>query len=133
MNANYARVAERAAHRCEYCRAPEAIFNFSFEVEHVIPVARQGADSETNLALACRACNLHKSDHLNGIDETTQTEVRLFHPRADRWEEHFQVEVESGTISGLTAVGRATTARLNMNSSPQREARLLWIRLGLFP
>ncbi len=133
MNSNYSLVVERAAHCCGRCYWPEVVFNSAFEVEHVVPVAQQGTDAEDNLALACRACNLHKSDCRTGIDETTQTEARLFHPRQDRWEEHFQVAVESGMIVGLTAVGRATAARLNMNSSPQREARLLWIRLGLYP
>ena len=37
MNPNYPFVAERACHRCEYCHAPEAIFNFPFEVEHIVP------------------------------------------------------------------------------------------------
>ena len=34
MNPRYARVAGRAGHRCEYCRAPEAIFNLaaSFQI-----------------------------------------------------------------------------------------------------
>ncbi len=48
MNAHYAAVAERAAHRCEYCRAPEVIFNFPFEVEHVVPPGRGGMDQESN-------------------------------------------------------------------------------------
>ena len=39
MNPRYAPVAERAGHRCEYCRAPEAIFNFPFEVEHIVPTS----------------------------------------------------------------------------------------------
>lgn len=39
MNPNYPPVAERAGHRCEYCHAPEAIFNVLFEVEHIIPLA----------------------------------------------------------------------------------------------
>jgi hypothetical protein len=34
MNPLYARVAARAGDRCEYCHAPEAVFNFPFEVEH---------------------------------------------------------------------------------------------------
>lgn len=28
MNPRYPAVAQRAAHRCEYCLAPEAVFNF---------------------------------------------------------------------------------------------------------
>jgi hypothetical protein len=54
MNPHYPLVARRADHRCEYCRAPEAVFNFPFEVEHVVPSSRGGADDESNLCLACR-------------------------------------------------------------------------------
>jgi hypothetical protein len=51
MNPAYPEVASRAGHRCEYCHAPEVIFNFPFEVEHVIPIARGGSDALQNLAL----------------------------------------------------------------------------------
>jgi hypothetical protein len=37
MNPFYTLVADRAAHQCEYCHAPELVFNFPFEVEHIIP------------------------------------------------------------------------------------------------
>ena len=49
MNPRYAAVAERAGHRCEYCHAPESIFNFPFEVEHIVPTAHGGVDDESNL------------------------------------------------------------------------------------
>jgi hypothetical protein len=52
MNPHYASVAERAQHRCEYCQAPEIVFNFPFEVEHIILISRQGNTDEANLALA---------------------------------------------------------------------------------
>jgi len=58
MNPHYALVEQRAAHQCEYCRAPEAL---------------------------------------------------------------------------LTAIGRATIARLQMNSPAQLAARQQWVRLRLFP
>ena len=48
MNRHYAGVAERAGHRCEYCHAPEAIFNLPFEVEHIVPTSRDGPDDESN-------------------------------------------------------------------------------------
>lgn len=41
MNPYYGAIAERANHRCEYCHAPELVFNFPFEVEHIIPICRQ--------------------------------------------------------------------------------------------
>jgi hypothetical protein len=133
VNPHYPVVSQRAAHRCEYCRAPEAIFNFPFEVEHITPLALGGADDEANLALACRACNLRKSAFLTGLDEITQNTVRLFHPRQDHWEDHFQIDAETGTMRGISAVGRATILRLQMNSPAQLAARFRWMQLGLFP
>ncbi len=133
MNPHYSLVARRAGHRCEYCHAPEAVFNFPFEVEHVLPVSRGGTDEEINLCLACRACNLRKSDRLVAIDELSSQEVPLFHPRQQRWEEHFRLDLESGELQGITPTGRATAALLDLNHPLQLTARMLWIGLRLFP
>ncbi len=133
MNPRYQGVASRAGHRCEYCHAPEAVFNFPFEVEHIIPVARGGDDATDNWALSCRSCNVRKWAHVDHVDATTGAVVKLFHPRRDLWQEHFSVDDETGSINGRTPTGRATIARLGMNGSAQRVARQLWIRLGLFP
>jgi hypothetical protein len=133
MSLFYAGVAHRAAHRCEYCRAPEAIFNFPFEVEHVVPISRAGTNDEENLALACRACNLHKADSITAVDRLTQTATPLFHPRRDRWDDHFAVDLETSVIYGRTAVGRVTIICLQMNAPLQLAARQIWHRLGLFP
>lgn len=133
MNPRYALVAARAGHRCEYCHAPEVIFNFPFEVEHVIPPGQAGSDTEENWALACRSCNLFKSDGIEGTDQETGTNAPLFHPRQDLWDEHFAAVVEEGTIIGQTSQGRATVQRLRMNSPTQVFARKQWTRLALFP
>ena len=132
MNPHYPEVALRAGHRCEYCHAPEAVFNFSLEVEHILPIARGGADTAANWALACRACNLYKATHISGRDPNNWEMVRLFNPREDPWEDHF-LPIGSGEIVGQTPVGRATVMRLEINSASQVAARLLWMRLGLFP
>lgn len=108
MNPRHPLVARRAAHHCEYCRSPESVFNFPFEVEHILPPARGGTDAESNWALACRSCNLYKSDHLEGLDPETGTLARLYHPRTDQWNEHFRLESASGMMIGLTNIGRAT-------------------------
>ena len=133
MNPRHGRVAERAAHRCEYCHAPEAVFNFPFEVEHVVPTFCGGADLESNWALSCRACNLHMGIHREAIDAQTGVLVPLFHPRHDRWDEHCSVEENTGALLGLTPIGRATIARLQMNRPAQLAARQQWMRLKLFP
>jgi hypothetical protein len=133
MNPLYPEVARWASHRCEYCHAPGVVFNFPFEIEHIVPVSSGGEDAPANLALACRSCNLYKAARQTGIDPDTQQAVRLFHPREDRWQEHFQVDLDSGEIQGLTPTGRATVACLEMNSMAQLLARDQWMRLGLFP
>jgi len=133
MNPRYPLVAQRAANRCEYCRAPEAIANFPFELEHVLPQIQGGTNDADNLALACRSCNLYKSDAILAPDPATGQAVPLFHPRREAWAEHFVVDATTGEISGLTPTGRATVARLQMNSVFQLEARILWARLGLYP
>jgi hypothetical protein len=133
MNPRYPAVARRAAHRCEYCHAPEAVFNLPFEVEHIQPQAVGGTDDESNLALACRSCNLYKSNHLSGFDDVTHSAARLFHPRRDVWDDHFEVIAATGMIRGRTQIGRATITRLQMNREMQLNARLQWVQLGVFP
>lgn len=133
MNPRYPVIAQRANHRCEYCRAPEALFNFPFEVEHILPPSQGGDDDEGNLALACRSCNIHKSAYIAAIDPQSQTEVPLFNPRRHRWQDDFELDVETGSIKGLSRIGRATVLRLKMNSDIQRAARIRWTKLGLFP
>ena len=133
MNPHYTQVALRAGHRCEYCHAPEAIFNLPLEVEHNVPVSRGGDDTAANWALACRACNLYKATHVSGNEPESLAIVSLFHPREDQWEDHFRVAAESGEIEGLTPIGRVTVVRLGMNSAGQVVARQQWMRLGLFP
>jgi hypothetical protein len=132
VNPLYPLVAARAGHRCEYCRAPEAIFNFPFEVEHIMPISRGGTDEQDNLALACRACNLRKADFVTGLDEDGNA-GRLFDPRRDLWDSHFRFDSGSGEIIGVSSVGSGTVARLKMNGELHLVARLQWMRLGLFP
>lgn len=127
-------VAARAIHRCEYCHAPESIFTLRFEVDHIVPISEGGTDAPDNLALACRACNLWKSNAVTALDEVTEASVRLFNPRSDLWRDHFRIDIaESVTIVGITAVGRATVRQLRMNSPAQLEARRWWIQINLFP
>jgi hypothetical protein len=133
MNPHYPRVAQRAAHQCEYCRAPEAVFNMAFEVEHIIPTNRGGRNDESNWARACRSCNVYKSDCIEVFDADTRGIARLFHPRLDLWVDHFSFEKSTGLIVGRTPVGRVTVARLQMNRSVQLAARQQWMRLRLFP
>jgi hypothetical protein len=133
VNPRYTAVARRADHRCEYCRAPERLFNTKFDVEHVTPVSRGGADDPENLALACRICNQKKGDATTGPDPAGAAQVYLFDPRRDRWIEHFAIDPDDLSVLGLTPAGRATVERLDMNNADQLAARAIWAELGLFP
>ncbi len=133
MNLSYSQVALRAGHRCEYCHAPKVVFNFPFEVEHILPLSRGGTDTKNNLALACRSCNHHKAIRFGCVDPESHAVVRIFNPGYNRWGEHFQADPASGAIKGLTAIGRATIARLEMNNEPQKLARRQWVRFDLYP
>ena len=104
MNTLYPVVAERAVYRCEYRHAPETVFNFPFEVEHVLPQARGGSDDLDNLALTCHACNLFKSDFETGQDEASHAEVALFHPRRDS---HMSCSRPSRAVASRRPVHRA--------------------------
>lgn len=131
MNPHYPLVSARARHACEYCRAPEIVFNLPFEVEHIAPQSRGGETTENNLALSCRSCNLYKSDYVSAVDKLTEQEVDLFNPRRDAWHEHFSIVEETGEIKGLSASGRVTVSRLRINSYAQVVARKQWLQLGL--
>src|SRR2546421_11756139 len=87
-----------------------------------------GATTESNLAQACTRCNFHKGPNLSGIDPDSGTLVRLFHPRNDIWHEHF---VWDGPhVRGVTAIGRATIAVLEINHILRVEARMKLIEEG---
>lgn len=94
-------------------------------MDHILPVIHGGGDELSNLALACRACNLRKSDRTEAMDEETGQVVRTFRSRTDRWVEHFHFDHETGALVPLTAIGRVTIAMLDLNHPRQIVARLI--------
>ena len=126
-------VRERAGRRCEYCHAPDEVTGGRYQVDHILPRSLGGGDELANLAFGCSGCNLAKSNHVSGLDPETQEQVALFHPRKDRWVEHFAFARVIFELRGKTAKGRATVTQLKMNIAYQVEARKLWVELGLYP
>jgi HNH endonuclease len=114
-------VRRRAGDRCEYCCLHQEHSNLRLQVEHIMAKQHGGSDDVDNLALACHRCNLHKGPNLTGIDPQTGQIASLFHPRRDRWSDHFILE---GTrIIGISAAGRATVEVLHMNDARRLELR----------
>ena len=78
------------AHRCEYCGLPDTVSSASFEIDHIIARKHGGKTSPENLALSCFYRNSQKGSNIAGIDPDTGALSRLFHPRDDRWNDHFR-------------------------------------------
>jgi 5-methylcytosine-specific restriction endonuclease McrA len=122
-------VRERAGGRCEYCLIPETLTFATHWVDHIVAEKHGGQTHDSNLALACVLCNQHKGSDLTSIDPETGQITPLFHPRRDRWLEHFFLA--DGTIGPRTATGRVTVRLLQLNSPDRIEERGLLLRLGL--
>lgn len=124
-------VGHRAANRCEYCHMHQSLQGASFHLEHIIPVSRGGISELQNLAWACPGCNLRKSNRIEASDPDTGSDVRLFNPRKDNWHDHFAWD--DYLLVGLTPLGRATMAALDMNHERRVRIRQAEQMFGLFP
>jgi hypothetical protein len=97
-------------------------------VDHVIAAKHGGQTTLHNLALSCLPCNRRKASDIGAIDPNSGQFVRLFDPRNQAWQEHFQFRAER--IVGRTAEGRATVDFLQLNSAERLIERKALIRLG---
>lgn len=123
MNQGLIRSAwERADRRCEYCHMPASGYLGSFHADHIIARQHGGESRLENLALACLHCNQHKGPNIAGRDPETGEVVELFHPRRNRWGDHF--EWHGADLMGKTAVGRATIQVLAINDPGFRAVRI---------
>ncbi|MGE0759964.1 MAG: HNH endonuclease, partial [Pirellulaceae bacterium] len=119
------RVIERAGNCCEYCQMPQRVTSLPHELDHIRSQKLHGPNTLDNLCLACAPCNSAKGPLASGYDPVTGELVRLFNPRADNWNDHF--EWNGPTIVGKTPIGRATTDALNINGTLRVEHRRLLI------
>ena len=110
-----AEVFRRARGYGEYCRCPASHTPDSFAVEHIHPRALGGTNTLDNLALSCQGCNSAKYTRTEADDPLTGETVPLFHPRLQRWTDHFGWSEEMTRIVGLTRTGRATVEALKVN------------------
>ena len=108
-------VRQRAGGKCEYCHVLERWQYIPFTVDHVVPLVAGGADDPDNLALACFHCNRRKADRVTVLEPDSGIQVRLFNPRQDEWSAHFAWSADRLQIIGLTTMGRATVAALELN------------------
>ncbi len=116
-------VRARSGNRCEYCQLHQDDSPLAtLHIEHIRPSKHGGSDEESNLCLACIDCNLHKGSNQTGIDPETDIITELFHPRLQKWNDHFQWN--GLNIVGRTDTGRTTVRVLCMNGEERVELRI---------
>ncbi len=83
------------------------------------------------MCYVCPFCNRFKGSDIASLDPAGGSLTRLYNPRTDRWEEHFQAV--AGAIHPLTAIGRATTRTLKLNLPARVEVRKILTLVGRYP
>jgi HNH endonuclease len=122
-------VRERSGDRCEYCLIPETVTFAPHWIDHIVAEKHGGKTQSDNLANSCVLCNQRKGSDLTSIDPESGAIVELFHPRKDRWADHFRLA--AGRIEALTPAGRVTQRLLQFNQPDRVEERELLVVLGL--
>ena len=133
MNPNYSLAASRAEHICEYCRAPEAIFNLPFEVSNTSFrfLAAEAMTKTISLYLAVPVISLSQI---------------LFQPLMKKLKPKSDFLIRAGTIGrnilclirkqakskAKSLIAQATISRLRINNDLQLAARVQWLKLGFF-
>ncbi|MEO8612722.1 MAG: HNH endonuclease signature motif containing protein [Chloroflexota bacterium] len=121
----------RAEGKCEYCLLHERYTVKRHHIDHITAEKHGGATDITNLCLSCAACNHYKGSDLTSIDPVTGKVIQLFHPRKDRWHQHFRFE--GALIQGITARGRVTVRLLHLNDEDSVNERTRLMELGAYP
>lgn len=125
-------IRTRAGDCREYCRLPESGGTITFEVDHIRPLKHNGSDDTENLCLACYKCNGYKGDNIAGYDPESDIMTPLYHPRQQRWEDHFTLETDC-KLTGRTAEGRTTIEVFRINEESRIQQRQLLAQLGTYP
>ena len=127
------KIAERAHGCCEYCRSQAEFATQSFSVEHIIPRSQGGKTEPDNLAFACQGCNGHKYTKTEGYDAVIGEMVSLYHPRQQKWRDHFCWNDDYTLILGITPTGRATVETLHLNREGVQNLRRVLCAMSKHP
>lgn len=98
----------------------------------LFPSSKGGLTELDNLAFTC-GCNDYKRDLTRARDPQTRQLAMLFHPRRQRWADHFAWSENGNRVVGLTPTGRATVEALRMNREELINLRELLISANKHP
>jgi hypothetical protein len=123
-------IYDRALGCCEYCLIPEKLTLTTHHVDHIIAEKHGGQTQIENLAFSCSLCNQAKGSDIASFDISTGTITRLYHPRQDRWLEHFHLDKSNGMIHPLTAIGRVSINLLRINRPECLSVRHILVQIN---
>lgn len=66
-------ILNREGGLCHYCSQPVAILSLSnqtYDIDHMVPIARGGTNDPTNLVLSCSKCNNKKRAKAQSVPDT---------------------------------------------------------------
>jgi HNH endonuclease len=122
-------VAKNADYRCEYCLTPEFFLATTFHIDHIRSIKHGGKTISENLAYACPHCNQNKGSDIASYTDEDEL-VRLFNPRKDSWNEHFEI-IKSGVITPISSIGEVTVNILSFNQIERIIFRKSLIEIGV--
>ena len=124
-------VSNRAFGSCEYCLLNGEYSIKRHEVDLIYAEKHGGETLEANLCLSCVDCNRYKGTDLASLDPLRGEPVFLFHPRRDKWSEHFQLD--GARIEPVTPEARASVKLLHINDIDRVWERAALLKLGRYP
>jgi hypothetical protein len=121
----------RANFVCEYCLIHEADGFFEHQIDHIISIKHGGGNHNDNLAYTCVFCNRNKGSDIGSVLLPEIVFVRLFNPRLDDWNEHF--ELRGALINAKTDIGKVTLKVLKFNTKERLAERQSLQQVGRYP
>jgi hypothetical protein len=106
--------------------APHGRSHFAAGSLAQLPAAIVRARRSQESRAACWECNvIGKHARTHGVDPFSGLVVPLFHPRQDRWRDHFEWSSDFLILKGKTPRGWATIRALGLNGARYRAQRRL--------
>src|SRR5260221_12380322 len=89
--------------------------------------------SQLGVFYVCSFSNGFKNVQTKAQDPESGVTVPLFHPRQQKWSEHFVWSDDGTQIVGISPCGRATVVALQLNNELAVDVRREWVAAGWHP
>jgi hypothetical protein len=127
-----AEIRLEAKNRCGYCLGEQCYIFAPLEIDHLLPTALGGTDTEENLWLACRLCNSHKGIKHTALTDLAERECRFLILENKTGNDISESKTELKLSAKPRPDVRAVFA-LQMNNKIALMVRKNWLIAGWYP